>query len=151
MIEYDQANDEINALFLAKWNAESAAIAGYIPAIEWQGVTQRDAPDGSKFWVRVSKQNVFEEQSTLSTCEALPGQKRYTSSGLVFVQLFCPKSYQRSFEIGQTLAKLARDSFRGKSTDGGIWFRNVRINELPPEELYQRFNVIADFEYDEIS
>ncbi|WBF76822.1 hypothetical protein PSV3_00120 [Septimatrevirus PSV32] len=68
MIEFDQVNDEVNALFLAAWNAGSAAIAGYVPEIRWQGVQYRDLPDGSKFWVRLSKQTVFEEQATLSTC-----------------------------------------------------------------------------------
>lgn len=150
MIEFDQVNDEINALFLAAWNAGSAAIAGYVPEIRWQGVQYRDLPDGSKFWVRLSKQTVFEEQATLSTCEGVPGKRKYTASGLVFVQIFCPKSNTQAFELGQKLAKLARNAFRGKSTPGKVWFRNTRINELTPEELYERFNVVTEFEYDEI-
>jgi len=150
MIEYDDVNDEINALFLAAWNAGTTALVGYVPEIRWQGVQYRDLPDGSKFWVRLSKQTVFEEQASLSNCEGLPGQKKYTASGLVFVQLFCPKSNTQAFELGQKLAKLARNAFRGKTTPGKIWFRNVRINELSPEELYERFNVVTEFEYDEL-
>lgn len=150
MIEFDQARDEINTLFLTAWNANAGAVVGYVPEIRWQGVQYRDLPDGSKFWVRVSKQTVFEEQTTLSTCEGKPGQKRYTASGLVFVQVFCPKSNTQAFTLGQTLAKIARNAFRGKTTPGKIWFRNVRINELDPEELYERFNVVTEFEYDEL-
>ena len=150
MIEFDQARNEINSLFLTAWNLYSAAIVSYIPEIRWQGVQYRDLPDGSKFWVRVSKQTVFEEQTTLSVCEGAPGQKRYTASGLVFVQIFCPKSNTQAFELGQELAKIARNAFRGKTTPGKIWFRNVRINELNPEELYERFNVVTEFEYDEL-
>lgn len=151
MIEFDQARNEINSLFLTAWNLYSAAIVSYIPEIRWQGVQYRDLPDGSKFWVRVSKQTVFEEQTALSVCEGAPGQKRYTASGLVFVQIFCPKSNTQAFELGQELAKIARNAFRGKTTPGKIWFRNVRINELNPEELYERFNVVTEFEYDELS
>lgn len=150
MIEFDQARNEINSLFLTAWNLYSATIVSYVPEIRWQGVQYRDLPDGSKFWVRVSKQTVFEEQTTLSACEGAPGQKRYTASGLVFVQIFCPKSNTQAFELGQELAKIARNAFRGKTTPGKIWFRNVRINELNPEELYERFNVVTEFEYDEL-
>lgn len=150
MIEFDEVNDEVNALFLSAWNAGSAAIVGYIPEIRWQGVQYRDLPDGSKFWARLHKETVIEEQASLSTCEGLPGQKKYTASGLVFVQLFCPKSETRAFDLGQKLAKLTRNAFRGKSTPGKIWFRNVRINEIGPEQLYERFNVVTEFEYDEL-
>lgn len=150
MIEFDDVNDEINSLFFSAWKARSAAIVGYVPEIRWQGVQYRDLPDGSKFWGRLSKQTVFEEQATLSNCEGLPGKKKYTASGLVFLQLFCPKSNAQAFELGQQLAKLGRNAFRGKSTPGGIWFRNVRINELNSERLYERFNVVTEFEHDEL-
>ena len=151
MIEFDQVNDEVNALFLATWNAGSAAIAGYVPEIRWQGVQYRDLPDGSKFWVRLSKQTVFEEQATLSTCEGVPGQRKYTASGLVFVQIFCPKSNTQAFELGQKLAKLARNAFRGKSLPGKVWFRNTRINNVGDEDQMIRLNVIADYYYNEIA
>lgn len=146
MIVYSQVNDEINALFLNAWNAETTAIVGYVPEIRWQNVQQRPIPDGSKFWVRVSKDTVFEQQRTLS-----PGFRKYEATGLIFVQLFCPKSNHQAFELGQQLAVVARNAFRGKSTENCIWFRNVRINEIPPEELFYRINIIAEFEYDELA
>ena len=142
--------DEINALFFASWKAGSSAIVGYIPEIRWQGIQYRDIPDGSKFWCRFSKQTVSEPQATLSNCVTSPGNKRYNNYGLVFIQIFCPKSNAKSFELGKQLAVLARNAFRGKSTDSSIWFRNVRIKELNPEELYERFNVVAEYEFDEI-
>jgi|ERR1044072_1973077 hypothetical protein len=150
MINFADVRDEINTLFLAAWQANTAAIAGYVPDIYWQGVQSPIQPDGSKFWIRLSKQNVIEQQAALSTCVGAPGQRMYEASGLVFVQLFCPKSTSESFDLGQKLAVVARDAFRGKSTANNIWFRNVRINELEPEELYYRFNVVSEYEYNEI-
>lgn len=147
---YSEARNQINELFAAAWKANTAAIAGYVPNIEWQGVQPRDKPESSKYWARVSVQSVFEEQTTLSTCEGRPGQKRYTASGLVFVQLFCPKSIIGSFETGGKLAQVAKKAFRGKTTPGKVWFRNCRINELEPEALFYRFNVVTEFEYDEL-
>lgn len=145
-----QAVDEMFALFNAAWASQTPAIAGYAPEVRWQGVEEPDSVDGSKFWVRISTQHVFEEQKTFSTEVAGSGKRRYEVSGLVFVQLFCPKSNPRAFEVGRLLAEVARGAFRGKSTPGNVWFYNVRINELDPEELFFRFNVVGEFEYDEI-
>lgn len=157
---YEKAIDEIFSLFLLAWNANSASIVGYVPEIRWQGVRPAEGlpekPEGDKYWVRVSTQTVIEEQTSLSACvekdengATLPAS-RYTASGLVFIQLFCPKSDARSMEIGRKLAMIAKKAYRGKKTESGVWFLNVRINPLDDEQLWNRFNVIAETEYDEI-
>ena len=51
---------------------------------------------------------------------------------------------------GRDLAEIARNSFRGKCVEG-IVFRNARINDLPSEELFYRFNVIAEYQFSELS
>lgn len=150
MIEYPDAIDELYAKFVAAWNAQSAAVVGYVPQIFFQGVQPETPPDSSKYWCRVSHDIVIESQTSLSTCEGAPGQRRYTAQGLLFVQLFGPKEDAQAFEFLQKLAIIGRNAYRGKTTPGHIWFRNVRVKPLPDEELYKRFNVIAEFEYDEI-
>lgn len=144
------ARNEINKLFNTAWQANAGAVAQYVPPVEWQGVQPKDTPNTSKHWARVSIQTVLEDQTTLSSCEGQPGQKRFTASGLVFVQIFSPKSLGDGFKVGGLLAEVARNAFRGKTTDSHVWFRNVRINELEPEDLYYRHNVVAEFEYDEL-
>ena len=150
MINYQNANSEIFALFHVAWQASAASVVGYMPEVRWQGVQEREIPDGSKYWARLSVQTISAKQATLSADCGKPGQKRFTAFGLVFVQLFCPKSDNQAFAKGQQLAEVARNTFRGKATASNIWFRNVRINELSPEKLWERFNIIAEFEYDEI-
>lgn len=147
MISYSEARSEINGAFLDAWNAQTAAIVGYIPEVRWQGIQYRSLPDGSKFWIRVSEQAVQEAQTTFAEA----GKQRFTASGLVFVQVFCPKSDSQCYEKGLKLAEIAKSAFRGKSTLGGVWFRNTTIRELPQEELYERFNVTSEFEFDEIA
>jgi hypothetical protein len=145
---YSNAVDEINSMFWTDWNsAKTSGLAGYVPEVRWQYVEGAESPDGSKFWARVSSQSVFEEQTALAGND---GTRRYTASGVVVVQLYCPKSLSQVGEIGRKLSTVARDAFRGKSTAGNVWFRNARINELAPEENVYRFNIVADFEYDEI-
>lgn len=147
---YVQARDEMFSLFADKWNAESAAIAGYIPELLFEGTEKAGKPSNAKYWARLSMQSVLAEQSTLSTCEGAAGQKMYTDNGLIFIQLFAPKSEPAGYVTLANLAMLARNVFRNVSTPGKVWFRNARINPLSPEEVFYRFNVVAEFEYDEI-
>ncbi len=148
---FSEASDEINSQFWLAWKAGAAAIVGYLPEVRWQNDQETETPDGSKFWARVSQQIVLASQTTLANQVSGPDKKRYTASGLVFVQIFCPKSLTTSDQLGRQLAELAQNAYRGKSTSGCIWFRNVRINPLPPEALFYRFNVVAEFEYDDIA
>lgn len=144
---YVQAVDQMFDLFNVAFGESAPFIVGYMPEIRWQGVPESTKPDASKYWCRVSQNTVIEEQSTLSDDS---GRKRYTSSGLVWVQLFAPVSDVEAMNKGRKLAEIARNAFRGKTTSGKVWFRNVRINELPNEESAVRFNVVAEYEYDEV-
>lgn len=150
MTDYEGARDEMFALFNAAWLAGTAAIVGYVPEVRWQGITKETKPDESKFWARVSLQTVGGEQASLSNCAGAIGQKHYTDFGLIFVQIFAPKSGQQSQLKLSRLGMLARNVFRGVSTDHKVWFRNARINELPDELEFHRLNVVAEYEYDEL-
>ena len=146
---YSGATDEICGQFWQAWNAaEVSSLVGYVPDVRWPYVEEPETPDSSKYWARVSIQTVFEEQTALAGNDT---KRRYTASGLVFVQLFCPKSVSDSGEVGRKLAEISRNAFRCKSSPNNVWFRNARINELSPENLFHRFNVVAEFEYDEVA
>ena len=151
MITASEARDEIFTLFKTTWDAGSPSLVGYVPTIEWQGVQPRGTPVASKHWCRASLQNVSEGQASLSISEGAPGRKRYTAFGLVFVQIFSPRSEANGFENGLLLSQVAKGAFRGKTTPGKVWFRNVRMQELEPEDSFYRLNVVAEFEYDEVS
>lgn len=149
--ELDVAVKEMEALFNAAWQANSAAVFGYIPDIEWYGKESPSKVDRSKVWARFSTDNVFEEQATLSTCVDIPFQRRYNASGLIFIQLFLPKTVANAVKNGRKLAKVAQRAFRGKKSTSGVVFYNVRINDkLEPEELFYRINVVAEYDYDEL-
>jgi hypothetical protein len=148
---YSDAHDEMLDLFNVNWSTNSSAIVGYTPDIYWPDVEELIKPDGSKFFARISIQTVLEKQLTLGNCAGDPFKKHYESSGLIIIQLFAPKSLGTSPAKLKKLAELAKNSYRGKSSESGIWFRNVRINELPKDNLFNRCNVIAEYEYDELA
>lgn len=145
--DYIAAKDQMFALFNAAWKLNATAVVGYLPEVRWQGVPEATLPDQSKYWCRVSKETVIEEQTTFSGDD---GKKRYTGTGLLWVQIFGPVSDIEAQHKGELLAVIARNAFRGKTTSGKVWFRNVRIAELPNDESAVRFNVVAEYEYDEV-
>lgn len=149
---YSQARDEMYGLINTKIKDESTAIMGYIPRVYWNGTTPRHKGKRSRMFLRVSNQIVFESQTTLSTCEGEDGQKRYTTSGLVFIEFYMPRSDNQSNLHGESLAVILRNAFRkAPSGDSGIVYRNARLlNGIPNEEQFYRLNVVTEFEYDEI-
>lgn len=146
-----EAEDQIKTKFYETWQAGATAIVGYVPEVRWQGVEEPSAPDANKFWCRHSLEIVEEQQSTLSSCEGAPGQKRYVTYGLVFVQIFCPRSLALAYRQGKLLGELAKSAYRGTSTPGGVWFRKATLKPLQSENSYIRFNVSAQFEYDSLA
>jgi len=148
MTDYTQAVSDIFALFNEAWKAKTVAIAGYIPAIRWQGVEIGANPDKSKFWARASQKTGGETQSSLRNGD---NGQRYENRGTAYVQIFCPLSVAGSASTGRKLAEVARDSFRGKQSVNGVWFRNAAIKEMPVEDDWYIFLVQADYIYNEIA
>lgn len=148
----EQAEDETFALFKAAWDDGASAIVGYTPEVRYEGKEKTSVPAVSKYWVRISMQFVAEDQATLSDCVAVAGSKRFETSGLVFVQVFAPKTDSaEGYRKGRLLAKLARNAFRGKHTSpGNVWFRRCRINNVLPDADFYKFNVVSDFQFQEI-
>jgi hypothetical protein len=136
---YPEAIDEIFSHFNNSLSSKASEIIGEAPICFWQGKTEIK-PDSSKFWLRISQQTVLERMETLAN-----PVKRYQTSGLVFIQIFCPKIALNSFYTGRLLAELCRNIFRGRTDN--VWFKNSRIKELGPEDSYYRFNVISEYEY----
>jgi hypothetical protein len=145
-LTYETAIDEIFARFNQVWETETPIVTGDAPEIRWQGIEEPKKPPFGKYWTRVSQETVFEEQITLRdpTC----GQ-RHRTTGLLFIQIFCPRSDARAMENGRKLAVIARNAYRAYKTLGGAWFRNSRILELEAEPEWIRFNVVVEYEYDE--
>jgi len=147
---YEQYIDAMFAHFMERWtDGEVHTLLTYDTEVRFVGV-HAPKPDNSKFWIRISQQTVLERQKTLSTCEGAPGKKRYSSEGLLFIQLFCPLHHPQSMELGRKLATIARSAFRGQSVSG-VTFRRARIQELDPEQELNRFNIVTEYEYDELA
>jgi len=140
--------DARNELF-AQYNLAKPAILtllGYQPTVIYQGVDSGVAMPTDKIWVRLSQQTVLENQSAIAGNDL---RQRYTSDGLAYAQIFIPKS-PGVYANGVKMVELVKNVFKGKQTSSCIWFRNVRVQELPPEESWFRLNVVSEYQYDQI-
>lgn len=75
------------------------------------------------------------------------GHRMFNRSGVVVVTIYAPQEKGLSESI--ELAKVAVDAYEGKSSPNGVWFRNVRMNEVGRSGNFRLTNVLADFTYDE--
>lgn len=144
-ITIDEAYTIVTDAFTVGWNAGAPAIVGTVPPIRFTGIETGDIPKTD--FARFTFQPVLERQATLRNGEY--GQ-RYESEGLIIVQVFTARVNAQAYAHGRKLARMARDIYRGKDLGGCFLFRNVRINPLDPEPSFLRWNMVAEYQFDEI-
>ncbi len=111
--------------------------------------SREDIPDAEQIpltsWARVIIQHGPGGQTGLTNHD---GVRRYTKTGLLTIQLFEPST------DGLQLADSVSDAFETEispaSTSIGVWFRNVRSNEVGNDGPWFQTNVIAEFTYDHV-
>lgn len=145
---HQEATDTMFAQLNNLWVTDSAAIAGHTPNIYWPNIEEPIVKPVGKYWLRMTRQTVIQSQSNLAGADQL---RRYTTRGLLSLQLFAPMMLVSSGIVLVQLAQLVQNAYRGVTTANGIWFRNVTIKELPADGRYYRCNVTCDFQYDEVS
>lgn len=138
MATYKEAEDSILALIKTAWDTTSYPML-------WEGVGSDDIPISKSPWARTTLRLSTGRQSTLSDESS---NKRFERTGFVTVQVFTPIGKGKG--TGLTLAKILADAMEGKTTPVGVWFQNVRINEIGIDGDWYQINFISDFIYDEI-
>lgn len=148
MTTYLDARDAMCSLFRDQWAARAPAVVGYLPDVVYPDDTVTEIKDGSKYWARISFATVTEYQATLRGANGV--SRRWTSEGLVTVQVFAPMSEALGARNLRKLAPIARDAFRGTKFALCGWFRRARVVELDPDGVFNRSNAVAMYQYDEI-
>jgi hypothetical protein len=148
-----QARKEIFAMIGAGWAAKAPAILAPAapPEMRYQGHEKGALPGSTKFWARSSTQLATTRQSAHMMPEAPGGSPvEFASAGVVFVQVFAPMSEQGSYAKGELLAEALQCMFMAAQTASGVWFRNPRINEVPPDGTWYIWNVIAEYQFNQV-
>ena len=131
------ARDELIAVVKTAWDAGAAGVTMLYPD------TIGDPPDDGP-WARTSVRHAANRQATL----AVPGEQRFTATGLVVVQIFAKVAL--GYTTIDPLVDVVVNAFRGTTTPGGVWFRNARVVEVGRDGPWVQVNVLAEFEYDQI-
>lgn len=129
-----EARDEILELFRAAW----AAHAGAPQVFYWD--TPHDPPRSTPF-ARVTLRHATGNNDAI-------GNRLFERMGTVTVQIFT--TFGTGLQESDVLSKVAMDAYQGKSTPGGAWFRNVRLNEIGQDGEFFQVQVLADFTYCEV-
>lgn len=153
---YDVANDAMKSIVDSAWTNGAAAIiasatVSYIPVLYFQGIEPQIGPNSDQYWARWSRQSISAHQTTLR--DGVNG-KRYSDEGLIFVQVYAPMEIATASQKGEQLAMLIRESMRSLGSANNphaIVFTNLRINELAPDNKSYRWNVVAEYKYDDIT
>lgn len=140
--DYNGAYDAITAELQTYWAANAPAIVTPLPEIRFYGNELASIP--STYFVRFVMQPVIDGQSSFRQTNG----RRFRADGLVYLQVFAPRKDRQAYEKMRQLSVLLQKRFR--SAIDCVSFKNVRINDAPPEETFWRQNVIAEYWYDEI-
>jgi len=142
-LTFTEARDEIHTLFKTAWDAgaETAGKVVLYADSKTQVPKTDDADDNPDLWAKITIQHNGGSQATLG------GNRCFNRFGVVTVQIFTPLG--TGLSLGDNVYKIVVDAYEGKTTPGGVWFRNVAVNEVGPEGEWYQTNIIADFEYEE--
>jgi len=132
-LTYLQANNDILSLLKAAWDPTGHKMF-------WEGVRDQRETDQSA-WATVVVRHATGQQDTLGGV----GSRQFLRNGIVLVTINTPST--SGLSDAYVLAKVVADAYEGVASPNGVWFRNVRINELGREGTFNQINVVIDFEY----
>lgn len=124
-----QADDTMQGAFNTAWQAGSAAIVGYVPAIRWPDVPEAKPRDRDKYYARYSSINDADKQVTLSR------PAKFQTTGLLYIQLFAPANHKDAGALIDQLAVLAKGCFVAKEISG-VWFSQTLVKTMPADALW---------------
>lgn len=131
-LTYKQAVDEILSILKAAWDPTGHKMF-------YENTRDQRETDMSP-WATVIVRHAAGQQDTLGGV----GNRQFLRSGIVLVTINIPST--SGLSEAYNLAKVVTDAFEGSSSSG-VWFRNVRINELGREGSFFQTNVVIEFEY----
>lgn len=154
---YKTATDEIYAILTNAWTdsvngaqpileALLGSGNGYLPTLRIPGDIVTTDRDVRKIEARCGYVAGPDGQSAFRNGDL---NKKYTATGRLAVQLFCPKNVAKAYEGGKLLAILVQSSFQTPPPGGSVWYKDQRILEVGSIQNDNQINVLvtATYEY----
>lgn len=135
-----EVRDEILTYFRQAWLADDAS---KLLKLFYADAKSNRPDDDTEEFCRVTVQHGATVQNSLSGSHGL---KIYRNDGIMTAQLFTLVG--DGLSKADQLTKVVQDAFEGQAVNG-IWFRNVRVNEIGMDGDRYQTNILVDFSYDE--
>jgi hypothetical protein len=134
-LTFAQAIDDINSMMKTAWDS-----TGY--EVHWEDV-RTNRSETNDPWVTFVVRHATSDQDNLGGI----GARNFVRTGIAIASIFTPTGNGLSESYG--LAKVVADAYEGQSSDNGVWFRRIRLQEVGRESQFYQVNVLIDFEYNE--
>ena len=144
-ITYTAAIDLMFGRSKAAIDANKSIVGNPDPVVRYIGRDEETVPPAGRYLVEVQSFGSGNRQSGFGVTKLM-----YTATGTLYLRIFAPQAGANNYRKGQLFADALKNSFRGKLITGAVWYRNARVQELPPEKGAYRFNVLVDYTYDEL-
>ena len=145
MLTDSEAQDETFAMLQAAWDAASPLTDDVPLLYENTNEERPDATGAVSPWAYAQWQRATSRESSLA---GVDGQKRFTTTGLVSVQLFAPIGDGGA--LLRSLGRVFQTAFRGKRTEGGVVFSRVRVKDVGASGPWWYNLALAEFQFDEV-
>jgi len=150
-LSFTAARDDIMGVFLTAWTAGALEAqifyedTGRAP-LESSGQAdfEFDTNKGGnpRTWIYATVQHYTGRQTTIGN-----GLRRFERTGAFRAEIYTARG--TGLSLSDAACKVVADAFEGQKSPSGIWFRNVRMDEIGPDGVWFRVDVIAEFRYDE--
>lgn len=129
-LTYKQAVDDINKMFDDVFPNE----------VFWESV-QKDKPVIDDPWASAVIRHAIGRQDTLGGV----GNRSFLRGGTFIAGIYAHGG--NGLSIAYELARVSANAYEGKSSPNGVWFRDVRIQEIGRDGDWFQVNMLAEFEY----
>lgn len=131
-----QAVEDINTMFFE-------AVSGLGYKIHWEAVPTDRQPTNDPYFTFIIR-HAAGGRPTLGG----KGHRSFLRIGTLIASVFIPvgKGLSESYALVKTVV----DAYEGETSPNGVWFREVRMQEIGRDGEFYRTNVLAEFEYHEI-
>ncbi len=148
--DYSSMIDVLFSITQTALTAASVAIAP-IAQVRWPGSDETTVPPQDQYWARVSEQAVMADQTALSNNVGTSDGKRFDNIGLLWIQVFCPKSDPQAVLNGRLFQQAMITAFRKSSGDANLWFRNQMAKPMSLNPGNYQFNIVVTYQYSEVT
>ena len=149
-IDYIDARAEMYQLVKSRLTAACVPLIVGSIDFRFQGEPNPNPISASGFTARTSLRTETGNLSAHVTEDDGKSKKQFTAVGLIFVSIFAPLT-KNDYIKGGRIAQAAKTMLELSETSSNVWFRSVRINELPEEASNYGWNVVGEFTYDTIN